>query len=97
MDKLINIVDKRLNQHRLGDSASASQIIFRVNQLLTDKFGSTEAEVKALTLKDGTLKIGTVSSVWSQELWAYQEPLIQLIQKEYGPKSVIKILISGLN
>ena len=71
-------------------------MINRVNQKLYAHFDATELDMKALTLKDGVLNIGTVSSVWSQELWGYKEELLRDIHREYGKKSVIKILIKGL-
>lgn len=93
MDKLNDLISKRLSQHKLGDSAKASLILHTANILISQKFKTDQAEIKALRLKEGVLTIGTVSSVWSQELWGYNEELMKEIQKEHGPKSIIKIMI----
>lgn len=96
MDKIGDLVSKRLNQHKLGESARASLVVNRANQFLQKKFPDSENEVNAFRLKDGVLYVGTAGSVWSQEVWAEQENLLAELRKEYGQKSVIKILIKGL-
>src|SRR5688500_3821210 len=97
MQKLTDLIEKRLNQHKLGDSAKASHIIHLANRFLYEKFKMGASEIRALVVKEGTLSIGTVSSVWSQEIWSYQETLLKKIRQECGEKSVVKILITGLS
>lgn len=96
MDKLTHLIGKRLNQHKLGNSAHASLVVNLANQLLHDRFKVDDTCVQALTLKEGILKIGTISSVWNQELWAYQAELLGELQRQYGQKSVVKIVITSL-
>lgn len=96
MDKIGVIITKRLNQHKLGESARASEIVHLANRLLNEKLKCDDAEVKAFRLKDGVLYVGTVGSAWSQEVFHQQEGLMEEIRKLHGPKSVIRIVIKGL-
>lgn len=96
MDKLTHLIGKRLNQHKLGESAHASLVVNLANQLLHARFKVDGTQMQALTLKEGTLKIGTTSSVLNQELWAYQSDLLAEIQKQHGQKAVLKIVITSL-
>lgn len=96
MDKLGDIVGKRLNQHKLGGDARASLVLHQADSMMQEKFNCEPTELKALRLKDGVLTIGSVSSVWSQELWSFQDELKRSIRLEHGQKSVSKILIKAL-
>ncbi len=96
MDKLSEIIRKRLNQHKLGDTARASEILYNANKSLQSRLQCSDDEVRAFRLKDGILYIGTVGSAWGQEVFYQQEGLMEEIRKQHGPKSVIKIVIKGL-
>ena len=96
MDKIGAIIGKRLNQHHLGESARAAQIIVKANQLLQKKLACEEDEVRAFRLKDGILYVGTVGSAWSQEVFHRQADLLREIREEHGQKSVLKIVIKSL-
>ncbi len=96
MQSLGHIIGKRLHQHKLADSARASHVIHLANVFLEDHFEDCLDEVKALSLKDGVLKIGSRSSVLSQELWHQQEELLSTLQSATDAKLVQKILITGL-
>ena len=96
MDKIGDIIGKRLNQHRLGESARASQIIGRANRFLQKSLECGEDEVRVFRFKDGVLYVGTVGSAWSQEVFHRQAELMKEIREEYGQKSVLKIVIKSL-
>ncbi|MFH0838519.1 MAG: DciA family protein [Patescibacteria group bacterium] len=96
MDRIGAIIGKRLNQHKLGESARASEIVHRANKLLQEKLQCGDDEVRAFRLKDGILYVGTVGSAWSQEVFHHQEGLINEIRKAHGTKSVLKIVIKSL-
>jgi len=96
MEQLGDLIGKRLNQHKLGEAARASMVLNKANIFLQNKFPNAEGEVNAFRLKNGTLFIGVMSSVWSQELWGYKEKLIEEIHNEYGKNSVIKVVIKSL-
>ncbi len=96
MDKIGNLVNKRLNQHHLGESARASAVVHRANSLITQKLNDAEEDVRAFRLKDGVLWINTTSAVWSQEVWGIQENLKDDIQKEFGKTVVSRIVIKTI-
>lgn len=96
MDKLGDIIGKRLNQHKLGDAARASEIVYHANVSLHKRLNCTDDDVRAFRLKDGVLYVGTIGSAWSQEVFHQQEGLLEEIQKQHGPKSIVKIVIKGL-
>lgn len=96
MDKIGDIIGKRLNQHHLGESARAAQVILRANEFLKKSLQCDDSEVRAFRLKEGILYIGTVGSAWSQEVFHQQKHLMKEIREEYGAKSILKIVIKGL-
>ena len=96
MDKIGVVINKRLNQHKLGDTARASEILLKANKLLQQKLSCADDEVRAFRLKEGVLYVGTVGSAWSQEVFHQQEGLIKEIREEHGQKSVSKIVIKSL-
>lgn len=96
MDKIGDIIGKRLNQHRLGESARAALILKGVNSFLQNRLRCSESEVNAFRVKDGTLYIGTYGAAWSQEVFLRQEELVSQVRREYGPKSVLRVIIKSL-
>ena len=96
MDKIGDIIGRRMNQHNLGESVRASAVIHKANTFLQGRLQCTEDEVNAFRLKDGVLYIGTVGSVWSQEVFHHQEELKEEMQKEHGPKAVLRVVIKSL-
>ena len=96
MDRIGTIITKRLNQHKLGESAKASEILLKANDCLQKKLQCSDDEVRAFRLKDGVLYVGTVGSAWSQEVFHQQQGLMKEIRKEHGQKSVLRIVIKSL-
>ena len=96
MDQIGMIVGKRLNQHKLGESARASQILLQANTFLKERLDCDEGDVCAFRLKDATLYIRTAGSVWSQEVFFLQEDLMKDIRKIHGLQSVLKVVIKSL-
>lgn len=96
MDKLGEIINKRLNQHKLGDSARASEILHLANFSLQKRLECGDDEVRAFRLKEGALYIGTAGSVWSQEVFHRREELMEEIRQKYGQKAVSRVIIKGL-
>ncbi|MBU0705925.1 DUF721 domain-containing protein [Patescibacteria group bacterium] len=96
MDKIGIIISKRLNQHKLGESARASEIVYQANRILQEKLQCGDDEVRAYRLKDSILYVGTVGSAWSQEVFHQQESLMKEIRKAHGSKSVLKVIIKSL-
>lgn len=89
MQKLSDLTSKRLHQHKLAESAQASLVIHLANEKLQKDFEPDQ--VKALSVKNGILKIATAGAVYNQELWGMQDELLAELQKACGPKSVLKI------
>ena len=58
MQELSELIKKRLNQHKLGTSSQASEVIFKANQYLRGWLSSTSVEVNATTLKNGLGLLG---------------------------------------
>lgn len=95
MEKLSDLIGKRLHQHKLGEVSKAASVLHSADALLYKKFQTDATQLKALHLKNGTLTIGTASSVWSQELWGYQETLLKQLNHMHGEKSVVKIRLQS--
>ena len=96
MDKIGDLIGKRLNQHNLGESARAAMVVAKANCFLREKFPESEDDFRAFRLKDGILYIGAHGAVWSQELSGHRGELMRAIHDEYGQKSVLKIVIKSL-
>ena len=97
MEKLTILARKRLNQHKLSESTTASHVIYLANQFLWQRFDVDKSEVMAKQLKQGVLMVGAASSVWAQELWGVQDDLLNHLSSKCPPKTVLKIRIGGLN
>lgn len=91
MQKLSELIQNRLHNHKLHASAKASEVVFRANECLLEYFPDHQRAVKAISIKQGVLLIEVKSSVWSQELWSVSDELLQKLQKEFGEKMVQKI------
>ncbi len=96
MDKIGNIIGKRLNQHKLGESARASEVINKANQYLSKTLKCEAEDARATTLKDGILWIKVGSATWGQEVWGTTAPLLKKLHGEYGKNSVKKIRTKSL-
>ena len=96
MEKLGMLVNKRMNQHKLGESARASELVNRANQLLSKWLKSEEHEVRAVSVKHGILSVNVGNSVWSQEVWGVKQKLLREIQSEYGKEKLNKIITKTL-
>jgi len=96
MDKIGDIIGKRLNQHKLGESARASAVLHKANAFLQGKLQCSDDEVNAFRLKDGVLYIGTAGSAWSQEVFHRQEELKNEVRGELGQKAILRVVIKGL-
>jgi len=96
MEKIGILINKRMNQHKLGESARASQLVHRANQLLSKWLKTEDHEVRAVTVKNGVLSINVNSSVWSQEVWGVKQKLLREIQSEYGKEKLNKIVTKTL-
>jgi len=96
MDKIGDIIGKRLNQHNLGESARAATVLHQANAFLQAKLQCTETEVHAFRIKDGVLYIGTAGAAWSQEVFLRQEELMDEVRGELGQKVIVRIVLKGL-
>jgi hypothetical protein len=96
MQELSELIKKRLNQHKLGTSSQASEVIFKANQYLKGWLSSTPAEVNATVLKNGVLWVEVGHSSWGQEVWGISSLLLKRLQEEYGESMIHKICTKGL-
>lgn len=87
---------RRLNQHKLGDSARAASILHAANEFLQKKIQCSADEVRAFRLKDGILYVETLSAAWSQEVFYQREALMDEISSSHGKKALSRIIIKGL-
>ena len=91
MEKIAGIIGRRLNQHKLGESARASEVIYKANEYLSKTLKCEAEDVRATTLKDGVLWIKVGSAVWGQEAWGVTASLLKKLHGEYGNSIVKKI------
>lgn len=96
MEKFNNLVFDRLKKHKIAPAALAAMVIDSANQKIKNELKAEPEEVKATQLKDACLIIGSSSSVWSQELWGFNESLISSLQEKYGEQVISKIRIKSL-
>ena len=66
---LYSLIQKRLNQHKLGGAAHSAEILHTSNLLLKEIFKFSKDELKAFKFKDGILYISVNHSTWGQELF----------------------------
>jgi predicted nucleic acid-binding Zn ribbon protein len=96
VEQLGQIINKRLNQHQIGESARASEVVFKANQYLSSWLKCEHDEVRAMSLNNGALHIGSGSAVWSQETRNISDPLLKKLQDEYGKTYITKIRIRSI-
>ncbi len=96
MEKIGNIIGKRLNQHKLGESASASEVIYKANEYLSKTLKCEAEDVRATTLKNGILWVKVGNAGWAQETWGVTAPLLKKLHNEYGKNCVKKIRTKSL-
>jgi len=96
MDKLSDLIQKRLNQHKIGDSALASEIVFKANQYISIWLKCEVDEVRAYKFQNGILHINVFNSVWSQEAWGISEKLLSKLKSDFSENFVKKIVIKCL-
>jgi len=96
MKKLSDLIAKRLNQHKLGESSASSHVLSRANEYLAKWLKSMPEEVRAITLKNGILIVGVIQPVWGQEVWGIKRRLLATLQDEFGIKILQKIVTKSL-
>ncbi|MBU0727213.1 DUF721 domain-containing protein [Patescibacteria group bacterium] len=96
MDKLIDIIGKRLNKHKIGESAHASEVVFKANEYLYKWLKCETEDVRAAKLVNGFLTVNVGNAVWGQEMWNVHSTLLKKLQNDFGKKSVGKIIIKSL-
>lgn len=96
MDKISNIVGKRLNQHQIGDSARASEVVFKANQHLSVWLKCEKEEVNAIKIVNGILTVGVGNATWGQEVYGVNRKLLRKLQEEFGEKYIQKVVTKSL-
>ena len=96
MDPLSHLLQKRLNQHKLGESAQASHILFRANEKLSDLLPESKGCLKAVSLSQGVLWVECSAALWSQELWGVSSKLLESLHSEYGSQAPRKVRAKSL-
>jgi len=96
MEKIGDIIGKRLNHHQIANSARAAEVVFKANQFLAKTLKCETEDVRANSLKDGILWVGTANAAWSQETQGITSPLLKKLQDEYGKTYVKKIRIRSI-
>lgn len=96
MEKLSDLIKKRLPKHNLGTAAKSAEVLFVANKLLEDLLNSPDRSVKAYRLESGNLFIAAENSVWTQELWGIRDKVIKKLQERFGKSFVKKIVIKCL-
>ncbi|MBN2087153.1 hypothetical protein JW758_02295 [Candidatus Peregrinibacteria bacterium] len=91
MDKIGNIIGIRLNQHKLGESARASEVIYKANEYLCKTLKCEADDVRACQLKNGILWVRVGNATWGQEVWGVTSLLLKTLHNEYGSTLVKRI------
>ena len=97
MEQIGNIIGKRLNQHKIAESARASEVVYKANQYLSQWLKCETVDARVTSLKNGILWVGTGNAVWSQETQGVASPLLKKLQDEYGKTYVKKIRIRSIS
>jgi hypothetical protein len=95
MDKLGDLIGRRMGDHHLGAAAKASEVLLFANQLLQES-GILPRDAKAMTFKQGTLLIGVRNSLWAQEVRGLTLELAQKLQKKAGLMAPLKVRTKSL-
>jgi len=96
MDKLKDLMARRLSAHKLSSEASASQVVSYADDFLKKTLNLTSSDIKVLYLKNAILWIGVSHPILGQEILGVLDPLLSDLQKKYGQKMIQKIRTKSL-
>ncbi len=96
MDKLSDVIKKRLNHHSLEPAAKAAMVVDAANELLQSYWAEAKTEVRATKVEKGTLTIEVSHATWGSEVQMHSDKLLKALQSQYGDKMVQKIRIKTL-
>lgn len=96
MEKLGDIVKKRLHQHRLGESSQASSVLFDAQKWLAGHFEKDPRAVRPIKLQNAVLWLSVAHAGWAQEAHSVSRNLLSSLQSRYGATRVRKILIKSI-
>lgn len=96
MDRLNELINKRLNNYNMNISARAAEVIFFSNQLLANHLPDIKPPACAYRFKDGIIFISVKHSTVGQEVWGLQEKLLYDLKKRFGEQNIKKICIKSL-
>lgn len=81
MEKLSDLITGRLATHQLSESAQSAIIIFYANRFLMNRYQGKNSEIKAYRYEKGTLSISAPNSVMSQEIWGFQQKMLEEVNR----------------
>ncbi|PIZ73495.1 hypothetical protein COY07_01980 [Candidatus Peregrinibacteria bacterium CG_4_10_14_0_2_um_filter_43_11] len=91
MERLIDIAKKRLNQHRLGESAQAADVLFAAAAFLKNRFSIETDSVRPVQLSNTILWLSVKHAGWAQEVHGIADELLTQLQSRYGKKIITGI------
>ncbi len=96
MEPFKQLLQKRLNQHKLGASAQAAEALAFANRHFWEGLGWPADQVRALSVEKGVLWVGVSHAVWSQELAGAATKLLQILQEKWGADFIQKVRAKDL-
>ena len=96
MEKLVEIIQRRLNQHKLGSVSEASQILFDAQTFFHHHFIDDPQLVRPLKIQNAVLWVGVQNASLSQEVRGILPQLMKQLHGRYGERLVKQIRTKSL-
>ena len=93
MEKLGSLVHHRLHSHQVGQAATAAEVMYTANLLLTTSFSFKASNAKAYRFERGNLLVRAENAVVQQELWGIKHHLLKALQEKFGPKALSRVTV----
>ncbi len=96
MEKLSDIMKRRLHQHRLGGESQASQVLFHAQQFFRHHFTEEPNAVRPLKLQNAILWVGVEHAPMAQEVRGITSKLMAELKSRFGERTVKQIRTKDL-
>ncbi|MFH0821044.1 MAG: DciA family protein [Candidatus Peregrinibacteria bacterium] len=96
MEKLSDIVQRRLHQYQLGGESRASQVLFHAQKFFHHHFIDDPNSVRPLKFQNAILWVGVEHASLAQEVRGISPKLLEELKIQYGATTIKQIRTKDL-
>jgi predicted nucleic acid-binding Zn ribbon protein len=89
---LKNLIQQSVSRAGISKEVGAAVICNEFDKIMLEIFGDkAKNKVKAQYIKNGTLTVAVLSSVWGQEIKLHEQEILEKLQKKVGINKVVRL------